>query len=181
MFPKLNSCIGEGWHAWSNRIYDKMREVRRKKKLSTIGMKRKISNDGIDADPKSSMPQKFRNRGEINWAPDAPEGEDSISLKAHREWLQKEFKNDSSVWNKQLIKEKMELTFSDRRALINCNNKSLSSLKEFYPFLFTCRGIIEEFSLLMAIDIDKTILSELNEIASHILKISEEKKKKRSS
>ena len=62
----------------------------------------------------------------------------------------------------------MELCFANRRKIINNNDKTITELKSLYPFLFSTHGIFKEFQLLMAININETLMKELGKNAQNV-------------
>jgi hypothetical protein len=172
-FPKLKSSFGDGTHEWCIRIYDRMREFRRQKRKS-------VPHDNFtNTKLKKNTPKVAKkSRGEINWAPLPPDGEDAISIAANEEWLRNESKKNISIQNKQAIVEKMELCFANRRKVLNDSVIRIEDIKNLYPFLFSVDGLVKEFSLLMAFDIDNCVLSELNNLAPKLLKLADQKSKK---
>jgi len=73
-------------------------------------------------------------RGGINWEPPFPEGEDELSLKKHKDWLQGEAKKRSPDWDK--VEKRMALTFPDRRKLMN-KKIELQELRLQYTLLYS--------------------------------------------
>ena len=84
------------------------------------------------------VPLKLR-RGDINWEPPFPEGEDELSLKGHKEWLQSEAKRRNPDWEK--VEKNMALTFSDRRKLMN-QKIELKEVRAQYPALFNFQQVL---------------------------------------
>ena len=72
----------------------------------------------------------------INWEPYDVDGEDEHSCRSHQMWMQKEFKKRSP--NMGVISQKMKLTFSFRRKMVNEGKHSLKDIEGKYPFLFHC-------------------------------------------
>jgi hypothetical protein len=85
------------------------------------------------SDEASNKAQTTSLRGVINWEPPAIDGEDDHSNKTHLLWMQKEYKKRSP--NMDIVGQKMHLTFSFRRKLINSGH-SLKDICGKYPFLF---------------------------------------------
>lgn len=115
---------------------------------------------------------KTAKRGELNYAPDHIEGEDTDSHEKHKEIMQKEIKKlrpDNSLLN-----QSMEATFSYRRQFIKDSPKFLD-IKEAYPALFTVDGQLDEFQRLTNIDIKATFAKELLKIGRTIYRVAENK------
>lgn len=92
------------------------------------------NNKGSEIQP---VPLKLR-RGGINWEPPFPEGEDELSLKRHKEWLQNEAKRRNPDWEK--VEKRMKLTFPDRRKLMN-QKIELAEVRAQYPALFNFQQV----------------------------------------
>ena len=90
-YPALKSSIGDGTHAWCTRLYDKLRKYRRqKRKINTALQPRQL--EGV-------LKQVKRKLQLIAM----PEGEDKLSIKAHEEWLLKQYQKSSGDINKKLL------------------------------------------------------------------------------
>ena len=81
---------------------------------------------------KPSTEGKHKN-GDLDWQPLFPEGEDEQSMQLHRTVLKSEWKKRCPDWDK--LNSRMEITFADRRKMINDKEKLLA-IKEKYPVLF---------------------------------------------
>lgn len=84
-------------------------------------------------------------RGGINWEPPFPEGEDEVSLKRHKEWLQNECMRRTPDLKR--VAERMSLTFPDRRRLMN-KNVPLTEVRAEYPALFDFKQVLCSFFLI---------------------------------
>ena len=78
-------------------------------------------------------------RGGISWEPPFPEGEDELSLKRHKEWLQNECMRRTPDLKR--VAERMSLTFPDRRRLMN-KNVPLTEVRAEYPALFDFKQVL---------------------------------------
>jgi hypothetical protein len=72
-------------------------------------------------------------RGELNWDPHFPEGEDEASMKQHKEFLKTEWKRRTKDEDK--ISQRMLVTFPDRRRMVN-EVKSIKEIRDEYPAFF---------------------------------------------
>ena len=75
--------------------------------------------------------------GRINWEPPFQEGEDELSVKRHREWLQNEYMRRAPGMKK--LEHRMALTFPGKRKLMN-KKVPLAEVRAEYPALFNCRA-----------------------------------------
>lgn len=73
-------------------------------------------------------------RGGINWEPPFPEGEDELSLKRYKEWLQNECMRRTPDLKR--VAERTSLTFPDRRRLMNKNVPLTEVISNRYYVLF---------------------------------------------
>lgn len=106
-------------------------------------------------------------RGEVNWSPIIPDGEDDKTLKEHTEVMKKEFKKKNTP-NVDLIKQRMEITYAQRRKLIN-SKPLIVEVQENYPALFSPCEIGNEFKRLTDTELHKNFESSLSKAASKIL------------
>ena len=72
-------------------------------------------------------------RGDLNWEPPFPQGEDETTMNIHKQFLKSEFLKRSP--DKDKIARRMLLTFPDRRKMVN-KKKPIKEIKEEYPALF---------------------------------------------
>ena len=93
----------------------------------TLNKKRKSEKKDVKTVVKSLR------RGGINWEPTFPEGEDEHSMQQHRDMLKSEWKKRSPDMAK--IKQRMELTYPDRRRMIHAQ-RPLAEIRSEYPALF---------------------------------------------
>lgn len=82
--------------------------------------------------------------GLANYLPPQPEGEDSESIKLHREWLQDEKKSRRRSDRGQ-VDRRMLLTFSERRDLVVNKSISVDELLEEYPWLEELDQVINPY------------------------------------
>ncbi|PIK41628.1 Uncharacterized protein BSL78_21517 [Apostichopus japonicus] len=166
-YKHLKEVLGSGTDGWEERIRDKMKNVRRLGRAkdasspsSSGARKRSIAQSSL-----ATQNQKAK-RGEVNWSPIIPDGEDDKTLKEHTEVMKKEFKKNTP--NVDLIKERMEITYAQRRKLIN-SKPLIIEVQENYPALFSPCEIGNEFKRLTDTELHKTFESSLSKAASKIL------------
>ncbi|XP_035223567.1 uncharacterized protein LOC118196249 isoform X2 [Stegodyphus dumicola] len=142
-FPSLQDpIVGDGISCWKIALKYRMQEIRRKCKCNETsinsGKRSRSITLQLDLNANKSPLQnggiKKARRGEVNYAPDFPDGENESTLQQHqeqmnREWMKKDF-------NRIFINQKMEVTFSFRRQQIISRIK-MSEIKEQWPALFT--------------------------------------------
>jgi hypothetical protein len=116
---------------WYRQLGDKIKNELRNEKRDPVVLARKRKYHG--GDEASNKAQTTSHRGVINWEPPAIDGEDDHSNKAHLLWMQKEYRKKSP--NMDIVRQKMHLTFSFRRKLVNSGH-SLKDIDGKYPFLF---------------------------------------------
>ncbi|MEQ2227583.1 hypothetical protein ILYODFUR_039052 [Ilyodon furcidens] len=74
-------------------------------------------------------------RGEINYLPDYPDGQDDSTLEDARQTMVDEMKKKTP--NGALIKQKMDLTFALRRSEVVKDKPAITQICERWPALFT--------------------------------------------
>ena len=78
-------------------------------------------------------------------------GEDELSMKQHKEWLQNEFMRKQHDAKK--LEDRMALTFPDRRRLMN-KKVLLTEVKAEYPVLFNFKQVICALIIIITIIIN---------------------------
>ena len=119
---------------------DKVKNSLRDEKHDPVVMSRKRKPVGEHSDLSSKVPAN--RRGIINWKSKNVDGEDDHSCKAHQNWMQKEYRK--RVPNMNIVAQKMKLTFSFRRKMINEGKHSLKDIDGKYPFLFGCDQVCQK-------------------------------------
>lgn len=104
--------------------------------------------------------------GEINWRPEIPDGEDIQTLAKNQEDMKKEHKKASPDVN--FIKQRMDLTFAQRREYIN-SNPPIADLKERCACLLTVRETGNEFYRLTAKELHQSFKTSLLKVAPDIV------------
>lgn len=124
---------GTGYDGWKMSIKYKLGNYRAKLRqagCTEVSINRKRRCKGDSASPYLKRPK----RGEINHAPDNPVNYSDDSLEDERLALVEEFQKRHK--NVELIKHKMELTFSLRRKEIVDVQPMVSEIRERWPALF---------------------------------------------
>ena len=120
--------------SWFSKIYEKFRNERKgMKEDPEVMLKKKKKNETT-----SPIPSGLR-RGAVNWIPPYPEGEDEASLKRHKEFIQNEWSRRHPDMNR--ISRRMQLTFPDRRRLMN-NKADIKDVRAEYPALFDYQQVM---------------------------------------
>ena len=133
---------------WYRYLGDKIKNELRNEKSDPVVLARKRKS--TDGSPRSPKVRAAMQRGIVNWAPPALDGEDETTCKAHITWMKKE-RRKRQLANQTIVGKKMELTFSFRRKMINQEKLLLKSIQEMYPFLFerkqVCSSYIQNLTL----------------------------------
>ena len=114
-------------------MYEKFRNERRLQenpKVKAQKLKRLASSAG-GATP-TALSKKVK-RGDLNWEPPFPEGEDETTINLHKQFLKTEFLKRPP--DKGKMARRMLVTFADRRRMVN-EKKPIKEIKEEYPALF---------------------------------------------
>jgi hypothetical protein len=89
--------------------------------------------------------------GCVNWQPnDLPEGETEITQEEKRVWLVDEYKKADR--DMICVRGYMGITYATQRYVLN-NKALLNAIRDQWPFLLTCDGILEHFKVLMGFDV----------------------------
>ncbi|CAB4028765.1 sterile alpha motif domain-containing 3-like isoform X1, partial [Paramuricea clavata] len=166
-FPFL-ADVGGGYETWYRHLGDKVKNELRNETSDPVVLARKRKSVG---DPELSTKVPTSRRGIINWDPPAVNGEDEATNRAHVSWMQKEYKRKTP--NMNLVKQKMMLTFSFRRKLVNVGKMSLKEIDLTYPFLFEHEQLQDEYERLVSDENVKMISKNINELAPRILKVAQ--------
>ncbi|CAL9694944.1 unnamed protein product [Knipowitschia caucasica] len=172
-------CLGErgsrtGYDGWKNSLSYKMGNYRTK--LSRAGIKDVSINAGKrsrrrpEAEPSRANIKRPR-RGEINFLPNYPSGENKTSLEAHRLEIIGEFQKVSSERDVPLIYLLMQKTFALRREEIINTNTPISELKNRWPALFCEPHLYKEFHLITNKNLQFTFFAALDECATKLLSL----------
>lgn len=140
---RAHPCLKEqgsvsGWSGWKNSLKFKMGNYR--SKMRQLGHRDVTVNGGKQGkhspggDPPNKSIKKPR-RGEVNYLPDYPDGQDDSSLENARQLMVEEMKK--KIRNGVLIKEKMDLTFALRRNEVVKEKPEINEIRQRWPALFT--------------------------------------------
>uniref|UniRef100_W5KJ82 Zinc finger protein with KRAB and SCAN domains 4-like n=1 Tax=Astyanax mexicanus TaxID=7994 RepID=W5KJ82_ASTMX len=112
-----------------------------------------------ESDAGAEKPKRFVHYGCVQWEPDLPANEDGQSQTGKRAELQ----NSYTVKNlpEADIKKLMAETYYSQRISINHNNKTISELKEKWPYLFEATYLFEHSERLLGIPVQKRLAEEL--------------------
>ena len=146
VYPGISDKVStKGCQMWLNSITYKMaayRQVMRKLGRLDVeinGNRRCITTQrNMSALPPAKGIKKAR-RGEVNWQPDLPDGEDETSLEQHRMSMITEMKKarpDATMLSKLMV-----FTYAQRRLDIN-SQVPVSALQERWPALFRHAEVI---------------------------------------
>lgn len=140
---RVHPCLKEqgsasGWSGWKNSLKFKMGNYRTK--MRQRGHRDVTVNSGKYGkhspcgDPPNKRIKKPR-RGEVNYLPDYPDGQDDSSLEDARQLMVDEMKKKTP--NGALIKQKMDLTFALQRNEVVKNQPAIIKICQRWPALFT--------------------------------------------
>ncbi|XP_015253622.1 PREDICTED: uncharacterized protein LOC107099862 [Cyprinodon variegatus] len=149
---RVHPCLKEqgsasGWSGWKNSLKFKMGNYRTKMRrlghcdVTVNGGKHGKHSPG--GDPPNKRIKKPK-RGEINYLPDYPDGQDDSSLEDARQIMENEMKKKTP--NGALIKQKMDLTFALRRSEVVMDKPAIAEIRQRWPALFTEQQVCLEFS-----------------------------------
>lgn len=128
--------------SWVAQIYEKFRNERRRltenPEVKFQKLKRAAAASG-DTTP-STLSKKVK-RGDLNWEPPFPQGEEETTMNIHKQFLKGEFLKRSPDEGK--IARRILLTFPDRRKMVN-EKRPIKEIKEEYPALF-CSSEVRTF------------------------------------
>ena len=94
--------------------------------------KLKRSVAGAGGTTPTSLTKKVK-RGDLNWEPHFPEGEDETTISLHKQFLKAECLK--RLPDKGKMARRMLVTFADRRKMVN-EKRPIRDIKEEYPALF---------------------------------------------
>mgnify|MGYP002803877319 CR=1 FL=1 len=119
--------------SWVAQLYEKFRNERRRLQENPEVKAQKLKRPASVAGGAPMTLSKKVKRGDLNWEPPFPQGEDETTINLHKEFLKTEFLKRSP--DKGKMARRMLLTFADRRKMIN-EKKTIKEIKEEYPALF---------------------------------------------
>ncbi|MEQ2174945.1 hypothetical protein GOODEAATRI_012982, partial [Goodea atripinnis] len=166
---RIHPCLKEqgsasGWSGWKNSLKFKMGNYRTK--MRRLGHCDVTVNGGKHGkhspcgDPPNKRIKKPK-RGEINYLPDYPDGQDDSTLEDARQTMVDEMKKKTP--NGALIKQKMDLTFALRRSEVVKDKPAITQICERWPALFTEQQVCLEFSRVVG----KSLKQEFYEALDH--------------
>lgn len=125
---------------WATRLQTKFQNDRKRKdqafspvqQRKTGSKKKRLDFTATaTATPTSALPLY----GLPNYLPTQPEGEDAVSIQAHKDWLQDERRARRKNLDRAQIDRRMQLTFADRRSMVVEKTATVADVIEEYPWL----------------------------------------------
>ena len=176
-YPYLTEEIGNGYSGWLASMRERFKGLRGEAECDVLAVKLTKKNKSNDNNNEQEMKIKKPKKGEINWQPNFPEGEDDASIARHKTYMKKESAKDSRYQNKESIELKMQATYAARRTFIN-SQCTVQELLNEYPCLFTPSQFKLEFLRLMDTNLEKLFTENLLKVTPRILELAKSKKKK---
>ncbi|KAK9535960.1 hypothetical protein VZT92_005789 [Zoarces viviparus] len=155
---------GKGWYSWFHSLKFKLGNYRQK--LAAAGCPEVVINKRKGADAKGKRVKKSK-KGEVNYCPDPPEGQDSENVEEKRKMLEVEMlKKDP---DHQLVEHLMIATFSQRRKDIIGDQPLVAEVLSRWPALFLERQIRAEFKRVVTTDLLECFLDGLDGLVPRLL------------
>uniref|UniRef100_A0A8D0CNF9 Uncharacterized protein n=1 Tax=Sander lucioperca TaxID=283035 RepID=A0A8D0CNF9_SANLU len=161
---------GTGYDGWTTSIKYKLGNYRSKLRqagCNEVSVNRKRGRDDEVDEGRFSL--KKPKRGEVNHVPDHPENYNDETLEDQRCVLVGEMKKKGK--DMELIRQKMDLTFSLRRKEIVEVEPMVLEIQERWPALFLREQICEEFFRVTTKDLLGTFRAALDEYCPRLLKL----------
>ncbi|KAL0984159.1 hypothetical protein UPYG_G00137860 [Umbra pygmaea] len=159
---------GTGWDGWKMSIKFKVGNYRSKMRAAgcselNVNQKRRDEDgEGLRHSVKKSK------RAEVNFLPGHPEGQNDDTLEAERLAMVDEMKKKKR--NNTLVKDKMNLTFSLRRKVVEVQ-PLVSDVQERWPVLFMEDEICLEFYRITNVDLLRTFKAALETFTPKLLRL----------
>ncbi|XP_039648906.1 uncharacterized protein LOC120554221 isoform X2 [Perca fluviatilis] len=161
---------GTGYDGWTTSIKYKLGNYRSKLRqagCNEVSVNRKRGRDDEVDEGRFSL--KKPKRGEVNHVPDHPENYNDETLEDQRCVLVGEMKKKGK--DMEVIRQKMDLTFSLRRKEIVEVEPMVLEIQERWPALFLREQICEEFYRVTTKDLLGTFRAALDEYCPRLLKL----------
>uniref|UniRef100_A0A9J8CQU1 Uncharacterized protein n=2 Tax=Cyprinus carpio carpio TaxID=630221 RepID=A0A9J8CQU1_CYPCA len=166
-----------GYCGWTNSLKDKMGNYR--SKMRSLGHTDVMVNAGkrgrysTSSDPPNKNIKKPR-KGEVNYLPDLPDGQDASSLEMLRQQLVDEMKrkNPDAVF----INQKMDMTLSLRRKDVVINKPPVSQILQRWPALFRESQVYQEFSRVVGKNLKQEFYGSLDRHCPQLIQIFRSKR-----
>ncbi|XP_049889945.1 sterile alpha motif domain-containing protein 3-like [Epinephelus moara] len=179
---RAHPCLKEqgsvsGWSGWKNSLKFKMGNYRTK--MRQLGHHDVTVNGGkhgkhsLCGDPPNKSIKKPR-RGEVNYLPDYPDGQDDSSLEDARQLLVDEMKKKTP--NGALIKQKMDLTFALRRSEVVKDQPAINQICQRWPALLTEQQVCLEFSRVVGKSLRQEFYEALDRHSPRLMEIFKAKR-----
>nr|XP_054598849.1 sterile alpha motif domain-containing protein 3-like [Nothobranchius furzeri] len=179
---RVHPCLKEqgsmsGWSGWKNSLKFKMGNYRTKMRqlghLDVTVNGGKYGKHSPSGDPPNKRIKKPK-RGEVNYLPDYPEGEDESSLEDARQLMVAEMKKKTP--NTAMMKQKMDLTFALRRKEIVNDKPAIIQICQRWPPLFTENQVCLEFSRVVGKSLRKEFYEALDHLCPRLMEIFKAKR-----
>uniref|UniRef100_A0AAR2KGA4 Uncharacterized protein n=1 Tax=Pygocentrus nattereri TaxID=42514 RepID=A0AAR2KGA4_PYGNA len=168
-----------GYDGWKNSLCFKMGNYRTK--LSRAGVKDVAVNAGkrSKSNPEASASRssiKRPRRGEVNFLPNYPSGENKDILETLRLAMVEEFKKTTAERNMILIHQHMQRTFALRREEIVNSTSPIADLKERWPALFGEAQLYSEFHRITNQNLPFSFFAGLDKYTQQLLQLYKKKR-----
>ncbi|XP_042629274.1 sterile alpha motif domain-containing protein 3-like [Cyprinus carpio] len=166
-----------GYCGWTNSLKDKMGNYRSKMRslghtdvMVNAGKRRRYSTS---SDPPNKNIKKPR-KGEVNYLPDLPDGQDASSLEMLRQQLADEMKrkNPDAIF----INQKMDMTLSLRRKDVVINKPPVSQILQCWPALFRESQVYQELSRVVGKNLKQELYGSLDRHCPQLIQIFRSKR-----
>ncbi|XP_016311982.1 uncharacterized protein LOC107665574 [Sinocyclocheilus anshuiensis] len=166
-----------GFCGWTNSLKDKMGNYR--SKMRSLGHTDVMVNAGkrgrysTSSDPPNKNIKKPR-KGEVNYLPNLPSGQDASSLEMLRQQLVNEMKkkNPDAVF----INQKMDMTLSLRRHDVVINKPPVSLILQRWPALFRERQVYQEFNRVVGKNLTQEFYGSIDRHCPQLIQIFRSKR-----
>lgn len=170
-FPHLREPIGSGFDGLSQSMKDRLKSARRDMADDVLEIKEVKRRKPMNCPTTLKKPKK----GEINWQPNYPEGEDEASVDRHIEFMLKESKKSPHCQDSVVVSSKMDITFAARRQMINAKCP-IPQLRDRYPLLFSKNQITAEYRRLMNMEIEEGFTENMLKVSPKLVAVARNRK-----
>ncbi|KAI4829899.1 hypothetical protein KUCAC02_001559 [Chaenocephalus aceratus] len=160
---------GTGHQGWTTSIKYKLGNYRSKLRQAGCNEVSVNRKRGMDEDADGGFTLTKAKRGEVNHVPDHPDNYNDDSLEEHRGILVTEMKKRSK--DVDLIRIKMDLTFSLRRKEVVEVQAMVTEIQERWPALFLQEQICYEFLRITTKDLFGTFTAAMDEYCPRLIKL----------
>jgi len=170
-FPHLREPIGSGFDGLSQSMKDRLKSARRDMADDVLEIKEVKRRKPMNCPTTLKKPKK----GEINWQPNYPEGEDEASVDRHIEFMLKESKKSPHCQESVVVSSKMDITFAARRQIINAKCP-IPQLRDRYPLLFSKNQITAEYRRLVNMEIEEGFTENMLKVSPKLVAVARNRK-----